>query len=137
MQKKMMAPQSIILIADRNPRIREFIQRELKAQSHQVIMVENAEQLGELMERAGRVDVLVIDPDMPGLNGATHLNRVLLRRPTLPVIFHCLASDYCTLATPEREVVFVEKSGQSVDALKQQIWFLLMRRQSPDQGAVV
>jgi response regulator RpfG family c-di-GMP phosphodiesterase len=128
---------SVILIADRNPRIREFIQRELKSLSPQVVTAENADQLSEHIRRAGRLDVLVIDPDMPGLNGASHLNRLLLLRPHLPVIFHCLPVDYSPVNAPDRKVLFVEKSGQSVDALKQQIWFLLMRRQPCDLGAVV
>lgn len=123
----------VILIADRNPRIRDFIQRELKSQEHRVVTAENGDQLKEWIQHAGRLDVLVIDPDMPGLHSDAHLAKMLLLRPTLPVIFHCLASECCALRTPEREVVFVEKNGQSVDALRQKIWFLLMRRASVEE----
>lgn len=104
---------------------------------HYVVTVESGEQLHDWIQHGGRLDVLIIDPDMPGLDSDAHLGEILLMRPTLPVIFHCLAADCCTLRTPERKVRFVEKSGHSVDALKQEIWFLLPRYECVDGTATI
>lgn len=119
-----MKKDQVILVADRNPRIRDFIQRELKSEGHRVFTAENADQLRSWINRPGQLDVLVIDPDMPGLDDEEQLGLMLSVRPTLTVIFHCLVSELCTLKCPERQVAFVEKSGQSVDVLKQKIGWL-------------
>lgn len=118
---------SVILVADRNPRIRDFIQRELRSLGYLVVTADNGEQLQDWIQHAGRLDMLIIDPDMPGMDNDAMLSHLLLVRPSLPVIFHCLSCDCISLRTPERRVRFVEKSGNSVDALKQEIWLLLPR----------
>ena len=125
----------IILIADRNPRIRDFMQRELRSEGHRVYTAENADQLKNWIHRPGRLDALVIDPDMPGMESQTHLVDMLAVRPELAVIFHCLASDCASLKTPCRVLAFVEKSGQSVDLLKQQIRSILSG-QHQGEGAI-
>lgn len=114
----------LILVADRNPRIRDFIQRELKYDGHRVFTVENYDQMKNWITRPGPLDILVIDPNMSGLDDHAELESILLGRPTLSVIFHCMASDYLDLSAGERKVLFVEKSGQSVDLLKQRIGML-------------
>lgn len=116
-----MKNEHVILVADRNPRIRNFLQRELRSEGHIVYTAESVDQLKQWFSRPNRLDALVIDPDMPGLGSKTHLKDLLLLRPNLAVIFHCLIKDGFALPTPERSLVFVEKSGQSVDTLKQQI----------------
>lgn len=114
----------LILVADRNPRIRDFIQRELKSDGHRVFTVENYDQMKNWITRPGQLDILVIDPNMSGLDDHTQLESILLGRPALSVIFHCMASDYLDLSADERKVLFVEKSGQSVELLKQRIGML-------------
>ena len=120
----------IILIADRNPRIRDFVQRELRGEGHRVYAAENADQLRNWIHRPARLDALVIDPDMPGLEDATLFGQMLAERPALAVIFHCLVCDISSAQTPGRAVAFIEKSGQSVDLLKQKIRSILS-----EQGA--
>ena len=120
-----MTNDTIILVADRNPRIRDFLQRELRSEGQRVYTAENADQLKSWIFRPGPLDALVIDPDMPGLEDHAHLEDLLRRRPALAVIFHCLAADCTDLRQPGRRLAFVEKSGQSVDLLKQQIRSIL------------
>ena len=83
----------VILIADRNPRIRDFIQREFKSEGYHVFTAESAGQLEYWIDRSSRLDALVMDPDLPGLESPDHLGGLLSRRPTLQVVFHCLAVD--------------------------------------------
>ncbi len=111
----------VILVADRNPRIRTFLQRELESEGHRVYTAESVDQLKKWFHRPSRLDALVIDPDMPGLGTSTHLADLLAMRPQLSVIFHCMIRDGFALRTPGRVLAFVEKSGQSVDMLKHQI----------------
>lgn len=114
----------LILVADRNPRIRNFVRRELNSAGHRVFTAENYDQMKHWIIRPGPLDILVIDPNMSGLDEPSQLENVLMGRPTLAVIFHCMASDYFDLSQSGRKVLFVEKSGQSVDFLKASIAML-------------
>lgn len=117
----MIKRQCVILVTDRNPRIRDFIERELNLEGYRVFSLENADQLKSWFDRKTRLDVVVVDPTMPGFDNEDHLERLLCMRPDVPVVFHCLSSDRPLLADDHTRVGFVEKSGHSVDALKQLI----------------
>jgi len=120
-----MENQHVILVADRNPRIRDFVQRELKSEGHRVFAAENGDQLKNWLGRPGRIDVLVIDPDLPGVESNVHLGRLLTLRPALAVILHCLPSDTTIRLSVKPDTLLVEKSGNSIDQLKQKIRMLL------------
>jgi DNA-binding NtrC family response regulator len=120
-----MKDEYVILVADRNPRIRNFLQRELKAEGHRVYMAESVDQLKQWFHRPTRLDVLVIDPDMPGLGSKIDLADLMAMRPNLAVIFHCLIKDGFSIRAPGRVLAFIEKSGQSVDLLKDQLRTIL------------
>ena len=120
-----MKNEHVILVADRNPRIRNFLQRELKSEGHCVYTAESVDQLKQWFYRPSRLDALVIDPDMPGLDSKTHLSDLLSMRPGLAVIFHCLIKDGFSVRAPGRVLAFIEKSGQSIDLLKQQLRTIL------------
>lgn len=115
----------VVLVADRNPRIRDFVQRELLFEGHRVFTAENASQLKSWILRPTQLDALVIDPDMPGIDSFDQIQTLLAFRPGLPVVFHCLAPDCDWAKGVADKVRFVEKSGQSVDAVKEQIASLL------------
>lgn len=115
----------IILVVDRNPHIRDFLQRELRSEGHRVYTAESADQLKQWFHQPSRLDALVIDPDIPGLDSTAHLSDMLSMRPKLAVIFHCLIKDGFALQTSDRLLAFVEKSGQSVDMLKDQLRTIL------------
>ena len=114
-----------ILVVDRNPRIRDFVKRELLSDGHRVLTAENTEALRRCIARPERLDALVIDPNMPGLDGVGSLERLLLSRPALPVVFHCQICDRQGLVERPHQWVFVEKTGQSVDAVRRQVLRLL------------
>lgn len=120
-----MKKQYVVLVADRNPRIRDFVLRELKSEGHRVVTAENIGQLKSWITRSAQLDALVIDPNMPGMDSSEQIKVLLSLRPNLPVVFHCFAPDCSILGSLSEKVVLVEKSGQSVDAVKQQIQTLL------------
>lgn len=115
----------VVLVADRNPRIRDFVQRELLSEGHRVFTAENAGQLRSWILRPAQLDALVIDPNMPGIDSFEQIRALLALRPGLPVVFHCLVPDCGWSNGSADRVRFVEKSGQSVDAVKAQIASLL------------
>ena len=114
-----MKDQFTILIADRNSHVRRFIQREMTAAGYQVHLAESA---GEVLKCAFRhepLDLVILDPDLPGAEDANLLQRLLDRVPTLPVIVHSYPAEYGNAATHPGIVVFVEKRGSSIERLKQ------------------
>lgn len=116
-----------VLLADRNPHIRDYIFRELRSDGHHVITAKNGDQLIRWLDSSIRLDVLILDPNMPGIDSEDQLELLLLRIPDLPIVFHCLAQDHPQLSLKLKKQVLVEKTGNSIDDLKQQLKLLLQR----------
>jgi DNA-binding NtrC family response regulator len=121
-------PYSTILVADRNPRIRGFVERELRDEGYRVYTVESISQLRSWISPERLPDLLILDPDLPGGGPEDPIWPLLGRYPHLPVVFHCLTTD---IPNPLPRMVFtviVEKSADSIDLLKQQIALLLRKK---------
>lgn len=107
-----------ILVADRNPHVREFLKRELGAVGYRVMLAKNGgEVLGCLEGRLG-VDLLVLDLDLPHAGDPGILDEIRGRTPTLPVVVHTCLPEYINHPTAMNNAAFVEKEGCSVDRLK-------------------
>lgn len=115
----------VILIADRNPRIRNFVERELRGEGYRVHTAETAAQLTHWLAAGHLPDVLVMDPDLPGGDTKDRIWPLLARHSQLPVVFHCLAADIPMPIPQAACTVIVEKSADSIDLLKRQIALLL------------
>jgi DNA-binding NtrC family response regulator len=110
-----------ILIADRNPRVRDFLKREMIREGYRVHLAESA---GELLRGAlhyDPLDLIIVDPDFPGAAASALLQSLQSRFPPVPVVVHShyvnagidpagATSDLCQV---------VEKGGSSVEKLKQ------------------
>ncbi len=131
-----MKKQCVVLVADRNPHIRNFVQRELTIDGYRVFTAENAGQLKSWIIRTAKLDVLVMDPNMPGIESREQVRSLLSLRPALPVIIHCHSPDCSTLRGIAGKVAIVEKNGNSVDEVKEQISHLLASRLSLQKGTV-
>ena len=107
-----------VLLADRNPRIRKFVQRELLSEGHEVVTAADAVQLTAWLTSSVHLDALVVDPDMPGIENCDHLCSLLSSRPNLPVILHCLVSDEAAIPIESTRLLLIEKNGDSTDGLK-------------------
>jgi len=114
-----------ILVADRNPRIRNFVQRELRSEGYQVSTAETVTQLMHWITPGRLPDLVVLDPDLLGGGTEDHVWPLLARYPHLPVVFHCLAADIPMPMPRMACTVIVEKSADSIDLLKRQIALLL------------
>ena len=107
---------STILIADRNPYVRKFLQRELLNAGHMVALAENARQVLLMVERDPSLKLVIIDPDLPDRDMLSIVDRLRLLKPALPVLIHSLPEEY-TERPSDQCVWFVEKGGNSVDAI--------------------
>lgn len=84
----MSAPQSLrIVIADDHALVRELLERQIQdlGDDVQVLHAGTLHQVLELLADAGRLDLILLDLRMPGMNGFAGLQAVRQARPDVPV----------------------------------------------------
>jgi two-component system, NarL family, nitrate/nitrite response regulator NarL len=82
------APQSLrIVIADDHALVRELLERQIQdlGGDVQVLHAGTLHQVLELLPNAGRLDLILLDLRMPGMNGFAGLQAVRQARPDVPV----------------------------------------------------
>ncbi len=108
-----------LLIADRNPHVRTFLQREMTAAGYHVRVADNARDVLKWAFQGEPLDLIILDPDLPDADEAQVLEHLLDRIPVLPVVVHTYPSEYGSGSKGMNDVIFVEKKGSSVERLKQ------------------
>ena len=108
-----------ILIADRNPHVRELLRREMRLEGYQVQLAKTGREVINCVYNQDRLDLLILDPDLPDTDESFLLKKLGERIPPLPVVVHSFLSENNSeqqdvLTT----VTFVEKRGSSIDHLK-------------------
>lgn len=121
-----------ILIADRNPRVRDFLKREMTREGYRVHLAESAGELLRLARHHDPLDLIIVDPDFPGAAAPALLQSLQSRLPPVPVVVHChyanAGHDPAGSAADRCQVV--EKGGSSVEKLKQ-VASAMIRRHRP------
>ncbi len=110
-----------ILIGDRNPHVRKLLLREMTAEGYRVRLADNA---GEVLKWAFHqepLNMIIVDPDIPGADEKKMLRHLLDRIPALPVVVHSYPSEIDNGLNNMDDIVFVQKGGSSVERLKQVI----------------
>ena len=107
-----------ILIADRNPHVREFLRREMGAEGYRIKVAESGWKVLEIAYHHEPLDLLLLDPDFSDMDGLCLLKKLQDRIPTLPVVVHTFMDDYKESAADFIGVRFVEKKGNSIEHLK-------------------
>jgi len=115
-----------LLIADRNPNVRKFLQREMTAAGYQILLAENAREVLELAFRDKPLDMIILDPDLPDADESDILQLLLDRVPVLPVVMHTYPAENGNRLKGMNGIIFVEKSGNSVERLKQVVYEALV-----------
>ena len=116
----------ILLIADRNPHVREFLKREMMAEGYRIRLVKSGQELIDDVHNSGtRLDMVILDPDLPDANDLTLVHQIHQIVPGLPIVIHSLQTDVIHQLDAVYPVIFVEKKGSSVDHLKQAVKDLL------------
>jgi DNA-binding response OmpR family regulator len=114
------AQEVIILIADRNPNVREFLKREMTAENYRVWVAEDAKSLLYLAFASPPPDLLILDPDLPDMESSEIINRLNERTPKIPTIIHSFPDEERNQSL-QNAGVFIEKGSQSVEAVKKAI----------------
>jgi DNA-binding NtrC family response regulator len=110
-----------VLIADKNPRIRDYLKREFTMAGYIVHLAESSEQLLKLIYGPSRLDLLIIDPDLPDVDVALLTKKLQDRVPRLPVVLHTLDPDLKSTRFSLSPSELVEKNGGSVENLKKTV----------------
>jgi DNA-binding NtrC family response regulator len=116
----------ILLIADRNPHVREFLKRELMADGYQIRLVKSGQELiNDVHNSSSLPDMVILDPDLPDANDLSLVHRIHQIVPGLPIVIHTLQTEMIHQLDAVQPVIFIEKKGSSVDHLKQAVKDLL------------
>ncbi len=76
-----------LLLVDDDPEVRASLRRALHDTEYQVIEADSGERGMELVKSEAKIDVVISDFSMPGMNGMDFLHQVRMARPdTLRVI---------------------------------------------------
>ena len=113
-----MADQFTILIADRNPHVREFLRRELMAEGYRVQVARNGREVLRMTDVDDPPELLILDLDMPYVSGLTILEELENRKSPLPVMIHTFRMEYEKHPAVQRAAGFWEKRGDNIDGLK-------------------
>ena len=113
-----MGKKLIILIADRNPHVREFLKREMIITGYRVRLAKSGQEVLKQIYSHEPIDLLILDPDLPDTEETTLLKALENRVPNLPVVLHAFKSDDTNSLTLLEGAFFVEKAGNSIEQLK-------------------
>jgi DNA-binding NtrC family response regulator len=125
-----------ILVADRNHHVREFLKRELMAEGYRVRLAKNVQEVLKKVYHSETLDLLILDPDLPGTDKLALLKKLQNRIPALPVVVHTYLADYTDYTNELSKLAFVEKSGSSVESLKKMVHEILRKRKTNQQGPI-
>jgi DNA-binding NtrC family response regulator len=116
-----------ILVADRNQHVREFLKREFIAEGYGVRLAKNVQEVLKQVYHTETLDLLILDPDLPGTDKLALLKKLQNRIPALPVVVHTYLADYTDYTNELSKLAFVEKSGSSVESLKKMVHEILRK----------
>ena len=116
-----------ILIADRNRHVREFLQRELRADGYCVQVARDGREVLLTLNGEQRPDLLILDLDIPYEGWPALLKQIRRDAPTTPVVIHTLLTEFVGHPDLLGTAVFLEKSGNT-DMLKKAVREVLMNR---------
>ncbi|MEE4353988.1 MAG: response regulator [Desulfatiglans sp.] len=120
-----MRNKSIILIADRNPHVRDFLTREMTKEGYSIRSARNGREVLNWISHQGLIDLLIIDPDLPDVGPIDLMTKVHEQVPSLPVVVHSFLSDFNNHLETLQAAAYVEKEGDSIDRLKEVVTELL------------
>ena len=116
-----MKPPATILIADRNRHVRELLKREMAAEGYRIRLAKNGQEVLHGLADTECLDLLILDPDLPGVNELHIMEDLRNRTPALPIIVHTYLQDFLDGRKVFSTAALVEKNGHNIDRLKQAV----------------
>jgi DNA-binding response OmpR family regulator len=127
LEKAHMRDGFIILIADRNRNVRGFLRREFEEEGYLVRLAKNGKEVLR-MARVGVVpDLLILDLDMPYVDGVKILEQLKDKEPSMPIVIHTTSLEYEGHSALREAAAFVEKTGNNTSHLKELVEETLRR----------
>ncbi len=118
-------------MADRNRHVREFIGRELAADGYIVLGAKDARELMAMLDEGPMPDLLILDLDLPYVDGAETLERLQELEGHVPVIIHTFLTEYPGHPVIQGAAGLVEKKGDNIHRLRATVAEVLQRHRSP------
>jgi CheY-like chemotaxis protein len=125
------SPIKHILIADRNPHVRRFLKRELEAEGYRIRLAESGVEVLKWAFHPDPLDLIILDPDLPDTVAGQLMDKLKDRIPPIKVVIHAFLSDYAAPHDKLSANAFIEKGGNSSEALKKVI--LDLNRRTPSR----
>lgn len=100
------------------------------AEGYKVRLAKNVQEVLKNVFHPEPIDLLILDPDLPGTDKLSLLKELQDRIPTLPVVVHTYLSDYIDHTNILSKLAFVEKSGSSVEGIKKMVFEILQKRKT-------
>lgn len=120
-----------ILIADRNPHVRTYLKRELKALGYDILLARSCREVIAHIEGFRHVDALVLDPDLPGADVYDFPRKLTAYLPKIPTVLHTLEVQVKADFDLQADGIVVEKKGNSVEQIQAALHKLLGGRRPP------
>ena len=117
----------IIMIADRNRNVRCFLRREFEEEGYLVILAKDGKELLRMASVGPVPDLLILDLDMPYVDGVKILEQLKDWVPSMPIVIHTTSLEYEGHSTVREAVAFIEKTGDNIDHLKELVEETLRR----------
>ncbi len=114
-----------ILVADRNPNVRDLLKREMAAEGYRVLQAKDSREVLKQAFGQTPLDLLIFDLDLPDALEVRIFEKLNDRIPQLPVVLHSFQTDRANYPEEILEAIFVEKRGNSVERLKEVVSQLL------------
>ena len=97
------------------------------AEGYRVGLAKNVQEVLKKVYHSENLDLLILDPDLPGAEILSLFKKLQDRIPVLPVVVHTYSKDYTNHTDILSDVAFVEKSGSSVESLKKMVCEILRK----------
>lgn len=110
-----------LLVADRNPHVRDFLRREMMSEGFRVDVARSAEEVLKRVFQDESIDLIIIDPDLPDVPQEELLAKLADRIPGIPIVVHAFSSQDVYPSDDSVQMTFVQKEGESIDALKKSV----------------
>jgi CheY-like chemotaxis protein len=103
-ESRMDGPRRTILLVDDDSAVREVTSTLLQELGYSVIEAQNGFAALAVIERTAKIDLLLADFAMPGMNGAELARTLRQRQPDLPVVF---ITGYAELGELDEQEYFI------------------------------
>ena len=100
------------------------------AEGYRVGLAKNVQEVLKKVYHSENLDLLILDPDLPGAEILSLFKKLQDRIPVLPVVVHTYLKDYTHHTDILSDVAFVEKSGSSVESIKKMVFEILQKHQT-------